>query len=48
MLTALVGDVVLSDERGAGYGAYGIVRDLSLIIGSPSRRSSSRIFKKFS
>jgi hypothetical protein len=35
MLTALVGDAVPSDERGTGYGAYGIVRDLSLIIGSP-------------
>ncbi|MEM1986067.1 MAG: MFS transporter [Nitrososphaeria archaeon] len=35
MLTALVGDAVPSDERGAGYGAYGIVRDFSLIIGSP-------------
>ena len=29
MLTALVGDAVPSDERGTGYGAYGIVRDLS-------------------
>jgi hypothetical protein len=29
MLTALVGNVVLSDERSAGYGAYGIVRGLS-------------------
>ncbi len=35
MLTALVGDAVPSDERGTGYGAYGIVRDFSLIIGSP-------------
>lgn len=35
MLTALVGDAVPSDERGTGYGAYGIVRDLSLIVGSP-------------
>ncbi|MEM0053879.1 MAG: hypothetical protein QXL89_06810 [Nitrososphaeria archaeon] len=51
MLTALVGDAVPSDERGAGYGAYGIVRDFSLIIGSPLGGvvlELSRIFLKTS
>jgi DHA1 family tetracycline resistance protein-like MFS transporter len=35
MFTALVGDALPLEERGSGYGAYGIVRDVSLIIGSP-------------
>ncbi|MEM3403367.1 MAG: MFS transporter [Nitrososphaeria archaeon] len=35
MFTALVGDALPLEARGAGYGAYGVVRDISMIIGSP-------------
>ncbi len=47
MLTALVGDAVPSDERGTGYGAYGVVRDFSLIIGSPLGGFILELSRKF-
>jgi len=34
MLTALVGDALPLSERGVGYGAYGVIRDTSMVVGS--------------
>ena len=34
MMTALVGDALPMSERGVGYGAYGVIRDVSMVIGA--------------